>query len=69
MTAGSRVMRTWFRESQYSNRPARAYTLRVVSISSTCPSSSASLGTRWYQRLSDHVSWVWVSTCTCRRKK
>ena len=43
MMAGSRVMRICDRLSQYWNFPASANTLRVVSMSSTCPSRSASL--------------------------
>ena len=40
--AGSRVMVMRRSESRYSKRPARAYMLRVVSISSTLPNISTS---------------------------
>ena len=46
ITAGSRVITTSLRESVYWNRPARAYALRVVSMSSTLPRMSTLLRLR-----------------------
>ena len=47
ITAGVTVIFTRESESVYSTRPARAKTFRVVSITSTCPSSSTSFNFRW----------------------